>query len=432
MRYFSTRDNRRANAATLTEAAFAGLAPDGGLYMPESIPTADMEKVRRLGDGTFDEMASYVAGLLFGEDVDKRRLEAIVHDAFDFEIPMVTVGEGLETLQLFHGPTFAFKDVGARFMGRMIGHLNSGNGQLVVLTATSGDTGSAVARGFWHVDGVKVVVLYPEGKVSPIQEAQMATLGDNIIPVSVDGCFDDCQRLVKEMFVDKELREKVRITSANSINILRWMPQSFYYFHGWSKWVKAHPSEGNPDIVVPSGNYGNLAAGMLAWRMGMPVRRFIAAANANDVVPEFLETGVYRPRPSVATVANAMDVGAPSNFERMVALCDGSGDALRQLLSGCSFTDDMIREAIAQMWKDYGYVSDPHSATGYLAARRYGVRGFWLSTAHPAKFPDVVEGSTGVVPSVPAAFAGILDLPRNSMRMEASGDALRDLLKSLA
>lgn len=432
MKYYSTRDAQKQNAFSLREAAFLGLAPDGGLFMPESIPQADMERVLELSDKSFADMASYLACLLFGEDVDPCEIDALARDAFDFDVPLVQVAPGLNTLQLFHGPTFAFKDFGGRFMGRMLGLLNRGGEPIIVLTATSGDTGSAVAHGFWNVDGVKVVVLYPDGKVSDFQEAQMTSLGGNIFPLRVDGCFDDCQALVKKMFNDKELRSRVRITSANSINILRWMPQSFYYFWGWTRWKKsAEGKEGDPDIVVPSGNYGNITAGMLAWRMGLPVRRFIAGANANDVVPQFLAGSPYTPRPSVRTVANAMDVGAPSNFERMMALYGDNEQAVRESVSGFSYSDVQIEAGIAELYSRYGYESDPHSAVGYLSSKDSGARGFWLSTAHAAKFVPVFERSTGVKLELPSEFERIASLPRKSEPLANSASDLAEYIENL-
>lgn len=428
MRYYSTRDSERLHPFSLKEAAFLGLAPDGGLFMPERYPKADMDAVDFEAGRSFADMALYLSSLLFGEDVDRRDLEKVVKEAFNFEVPMVNVAEGLDTIQLFHGPTFAFKDFGGRFMGRMMGLLNKGGSDITVLTATSGDTGSAVAQGFWKVPGVRVVVLYPEGRVSDLQEAQMTTLGENIYPVSVKGSFDDCQRLVKEMFLDSSLRNKVRITSANSINVLRWIPQSFYYFYGWSLWRRRYGDEKAPDIVVPSGNYGNITAAMLAWKMGLPVRRFIAGANANDVVPKFLSTGEYCPGPSVRTVANAMDVGAPSNFERMMYLFNGQFSGVTSMVEGRSYSDDEIRKGIAELYDKYGYVSDPHSAVGYLTYRDTKAEGWWVSTAHAAKFGNVIQESTGRLPELPERFREILAKERSHQSMEADADALRSIL----
>ena len=424
MKYYSTRDMKRENAYSLRDAAFMGLAPDGGLFMPERYPEIDIEKAGRLAEESFAAMAAYIVGEMFGEDVPKEQLKALAEDAFNFEVPLYEVFPGGSTLQLFHGPTFAFKDFGGRFMGRMLGLLNAGGKPITVLTATSGDTGSAVAHGFWKVPGVKVVILYPDGKVSDFQEAQMTTLGENIRPIAVSGTFDDCQALVKKAFADKEFRAECRITSANSINVLRWMPQSLYYFYGYFQWKKKG-GEGAPDIVVPSGNYGNITAGMLAYRMGLPVRRFIAGANANDVVPQFLAGSPYTPRPSVQTVANAMDVGAPSNFERMICLYGNDEDVVRGEVEGYSYSDEEIEKGIDEMYRNYGYVSDPHSAVGYLAYKDSGANGFWLSTAHAAKFAPVIERSTGVCPELPAAFREILSLPRNFSAMNVSFEELK-------
>ena len=437
MMYFSTRDPQRLRGATLSQAAFNGLATDGGLYMPGRFPEADLAEVEMLAEISYADMALYLSSLLFGEDVPADELRRIVFGAYDFDAPLFEVGGGNRTLQLFKGPTFAFKDFGARFMGRMTGWLNRGGSPVTVLTATSGDTGSAVAQGFWKVPGVKVVVLFPDGKVSDFQEAQMTSLGENIFPLRVDGAFDDCQRLVKEMFADGDLRSRVRITSANSINILRWIPQSFYYFYAWAQWKKA-TGRTEPVVVVPSGNYGNITAGMLAWRMGLPVRKFVAAANANDVVPRFLSGDAYKPGPSVETVANAMDVGAPSNFERMMALFEGDENAVREMVSGYSWTDAQIREGIAELFDRFDYVSDPHSATGWLSwkaasdARGYSPdEGFWLSTAHAAKFAPVIEKSLGKPLEQPEEFRRIASLPRKSEPLANSAAALKKYLLSL-
>lgn len=436
MKYYSTRDKQRLNPFCLKDAAFLGLAPDGGLFMPERYPNIDLETLRLKASSSFADMASYVIGLLFGEDVPMPDLDSLVRDAYDFPLPLAEVGPGLHTLELFHGPTFAFKDFGARFMGRMMGLLGGTAEPVIVLTATSGDTGSAVAQGFYGVQGVSVIVLYPDGKVSDLQEAQMTTLGKNIYPVRVSGNFDDCQRLVKEMFSDNSLRAEARITSANSINILRWMPQSLYYFYGWCLWAEGKDDSALKEgctIVVPSGNYGNITAGMLAWKMGLPVKGFVCGANANDVVPSFLSSGDYKPRTSVQTVANAMDVGAPSNFERLLYLFDDDKEAVRSSLKGFSYSDSMIEAAIGEMYKNFGYVSDPHSAVGYLAykdARIPDGQGFWMSTANPAKFLPVVKRSTGYEPELPEAFKEICKKKRVSMPMEADGEALRRYILS--
>lgn len=402
-----------------------GLAPDGGLFVPERIPQVDMDRVEALAELSYSDMATYLAQMLF-DDVAKEDVARVARSAYDFPIELHSLDEKFSTLQLFHGPTHAFKDFGARFMGQMMGVLNDGD-ELIILTATSGDTGSAVAQGFYGVEGVRVVILYPEGKVSPLQEAQMTTLGGNIHPLRVRGTFDDCQRMVKSMFRDDALRKQVRITSANSINLLRWIPQSFYYFWGYCAWRKM-TGRSAPDVVVPSGNFGNITAGMLAMRMGLPIGRFVAASNANDVVPEFLAGGDYSPRASIQTVANAMDVGDPSNFERMMWLYDEAVDAVRSQVRGFSCSDNQIEEAIAEIYKQYGYLSDPHSAVGYLAAKQYDIDGFYLSTAHSAKFGEVVRRAAGIDPDLPEALRKRIGLSKEFTNMDASDEALREFL----
>ena len=425
MKFYSTRDTSK-KLFPLDQAAFLGLAPHGGLFVPERIPKVDLERVKELAGRSYADMAGYLAGVIF-DDVPADVIDEVVRKAYDFDIRFHKFDSRKSALELFHGPTFAFKDFGARFMGQMTGKLNTTDG-LTILTATSGDTGSAVAGGFYNVPGVDVVILYPDGKVSPLQEAQMTTLGGNIHPLRVRGNFDDCQRLVKTMFSDTDLRGRKRITSANSINLLRWIPQSFYYFWAYAIWSQTHC--GAADVVVPSGNYGNITAGMLAARMGMPVRRFVAASNANDVVPEFLITGDYLPRASVRTVANAMDVGAPSNYERMMWLY-GSIGALRREVVGFSASDQEILAAIREIEDKYGYISDPHSAIGYLAAKHYDIDGYWLSTASPAKFGEVIEAATGHWPEIPAALRFRMESERVYKMMDASADDLKDYLLSL-
>ncbi|MGM9748546.1 MAG: threonine synthase, partial [Candidatus Cryptobacteroides sp.] len=330
MKYFSTRDISRQHPFSLKDAARLGLAPDGGLFMPATVPQVDLDKVCELANISYSKLATYLASLFFGDDLPVEQIASMSEKAYYFDCPLNTIGPGVNILELFHGPTCAFKDFGARFMGGMFGLLNDDGEDLTILTATSGDTGSAVAAGFFNVPGTKVVVLYPEGKVSPLQEAQMTTLGGNIYPVRVRGNFDDCQSLVKSVFNDITFRHTHNVTSANSINLLRWIPQSFYYFYAWAQWTRENNNA--PDIIVPSGNYGNVTAGMLAWKMGLPVRRFIVASNANDVIPKFLATGVYNPGPSVRTVANAMDVGAPSNYERMMYLFRNDYESLKSMV----------------------------------------------------------------------------------------------------
>ncbi len=428
MRYITTRSDELS--CSLREAAFAGLAPDGGLFMPEAVPAADLDEVRRRAASSFADMAEYLAGLFFAGDLSGEQLRAVCRAAFDFPVPLKHVGGDLHTLELFHGPTAAFKDFGAGFMGRSLGLLRDDARRLTILTATSGDTGSAVAHGFHGVEGIDVVILYPDGKISDLQESQMTTLGGNIHALRVAGTFDDCQRMVKEVFADTAFRAGHNVTSANSINLLRWIPQSFYYFYGWTQWLAAG-GDTAPEIVVPSGNYGNLSAGMLARRMGLPVRRFVAASNANDVVPEWLRTGDYRPRPSVLTVANAMDVGAPSNYERMMSMAGGDIEAIRKEIVGWASSDEQIRAGIRKLYDNWGYVSDPHSAAGYLAAEHYGVRGFWLSTAAPAKFAEVIAPVLGLAPEIPERLARPLTRPKVSTPIAPDSARLRDFIGSI-
>jgi threonine synthase len=428
MRYITTRSD--SESYSLREAAFAGLAPDGGLFMPAAIPQADLDEVGERASESFADMAEYLAGLYFGDDIPAASLRAITREAFDFAVPLRHIGGDLHTLELFHGPTAAFKDFGAGFMGRTLGRLRETGQRLTILTATSGDTGSAVAHGFHGAEGIEVVVLYPDGKISDLQESQMTTLGGNIHALRVAGTFDDCQRMVKEVFADAAFRAVHNVTSANSINLLRWIPQSFYYFWAWTLWRAAGGDEA-PEIVVPSGNYGNLSAGMLARRMGLPVRRFVAASNANDVIPEWLNTGSYRPRPSMLTVANAMDVGAPSNYERMMSMTEGDIEAARAEIAGWASSDGEIRDGIGELWNRWGYVSDPHSAAGYLAARHYGVRGFWLSTAAAAKFGEVIEPVLGFAPQIPQRLAELRSRPKISTPVAPDSGLLKDFVASL-
>ena len=430
MNYYSTRDRERAHGCSLREAAMMGLAPDGGLFVPERIPQADMALAERLASESYAALAGYLAGLFFGGDFDSQAVQRELDGLYDFPVPLRVVGRGRYTLELFHGPTCAFKDFGAGFMGRMTGLLGAADEKLVILTATSGDTGSAVAHGFHNVPGVEVVVLYPEGKSSRLQECQMTALGGNIHPLRVAGTFDDCQRLVKELFADAPFRKRRRVTSANSINLLRWIPQAFYYFYGYCQWRQATGGD-RPVVVVPSGNYGNLAAGMLARRMGLPLGGFVAASNVNDVVPEFIRTGVYRPRPSVRTPANAMDVGAPSNFERMLWLCDGDPEMLRAELEGFRCDDASIRRTIDELYERHGYFSDPHSAVGYAASAAVDKPGFYLSAAHPAKFGEVIESVTGSRVPLPERLERLTRRPQFSEPLAVDLAALEEFVANV-
>jgi len=365
-------------------------------------------------------------------EIDPATLEAVVVEALNFEIPLVELEPGIFVLELFHGPTFAFKDVGARVMARLMASLHRGSEPLVVLAATSGDTGSAVAHAFHRVPNTRVVVLYPDGRVSPTQEAQLTMFNGeraNVRAFAVAGSFDDCHRLTREAFGDTELRRRVRLTSANSVNVGRLLPQSVYYFHAVAQMRQqngAASAANGGDVVfsTPSGNFGNLTAGLLAKRAGLPIERFVAATNANDVVPEYLDTGMFTPRPSVATLANAMDVGHPSNFERMSWLYGGDVDAMRRDIAGCRFTDDDVRGTIQRVYEARGYLLDPHSAIAYMGLkghkRRAGQAGIFLATAHPAKFAEIVEPIVGREVEKPAPLAQALARPRHIIRIEPS------------
>jgi threonine synthase len=408
MEYYST--NQKAPRVSLSEAVIKGLAPDKGLYMPDHINPLPQSFFDGIQDLSLQEIAYEVAKAFFGEDVDAESLREIVYDTLQFDIPLVPVNDRIYSLELFHGPTAAFKDVGARFMARLLSYFirkqqgkEAAKGDVHVLVATSGDTGSAVANGFLGVPGIKVCVLYPKAKVSQIQEKQFTTLGRNITAVEVNGTFDDCQRLVKEAFMDKELNDAFFLTSANSINVARFLPQAFYYFYAYAQYKKAGHTD-QPVICVPSGNFGNITAGLFGARMGLPIRRFIAANNRNDIFLQYLQTGVYTPRPSVQTLANAMDVGDPSNFARILDLYGKSHDAIAAQISGVSYTDPQIQQAIRTCYTTDHYLLDPHGACGYQALvdlLQPGERGIFLETAHPAKFKDVVEAVTGQPVSIP-------------------------------
>ncbi len=396
MNYYST--NKQAPLATLKEAVIKGLAGDKGLYMPETVQPFTPDQIAGLKNKTFHQIAFEVANTFFGEDIEPDTLKQIVEDTLSFETPAVQVNGNIYSLELFHGPTLAFKDVGARFMARLLGYFTNRNDREVnVLVATSGDTGSAVANGFLGVPGIRVFVLYPKGKVSPIQECQFTTLGQNITALEIDGTFDDCQALVKSAFMDAELNRHMQLTSANSINVARFLPQSFYYFDAYAQ-LDRKGLAGELIFCVPSGNFGNITAGLFGHRMGLPVKHFIAANNRNDIFLNYLQTGIYTPRPSVATIANAMDVGDPSNFARILELFgndESTYTQIRNLVSGFRYTDEEIAETMRKVHNSYGYTLDPHGACGYQALIDYGLSagetGVFLETAHPAKFKSTVD-----------------------------------------
>lgn len=393
MNYYST--NATVNGVSLQEAVIKGLAADKGLFMPDSIKALPKEFFENIEKMSFQEIAYRVADTFFGDDIPAEDLKNIVYDTLNFEIPTVKVKENIYSLELFHGPTLAFKDVGARFMARMLGYFVKGksNKRVNVLVATSGDTGSAVANGFLNVEGVQVYILYPKGKVSDIQEKQFTTLGNNITALEVDGCFDDCQALVKKAFMDEELNNRMFLTSANSINLARFLPQSFYYFWAYAQ-LKRMGKEKELVVSVPSGNFGNLTAGLFAKRMGLPIKSFIAANNRNDIFYNYLQTGIYNPKPSVATIANAMDVGNPSNFARIIELYSKCHNAIKEDISGSTYNDEQIAAAVKRLWNEANYLLDPHGACAYLAIEEHlkeGETGVFLETAHPAKFKETIE-----------------------------------------
>ena len=391
MNYYSTNGN--APIANLHKAVVKGLAEDRGLYMPEQIKKLPKAFIDNIQDMRFQDIAYNVASAFFGEDVDLDALQDIVYDTLSFDCPVVKVKDTIFSLELFHGPTLAFKDVGARFMARLLQYFIRQEGQheqVNVLVATSGDTGSAVANGFLGVEGIHVYVLYPKGKVSPIQECQFTTLGKNITAIEVDGVFDDCQALVKSAFMDEALNQHMKLTSANSINVARFLPQAFYYFNAYAR-MKAQDKADQLVMCVPSGNFGNICAALFGHAMGLPIKRFIAANNANDVFYNYLQTGKYEPKASVQTLANAMDVGDPSNFARIYDLYGKSHERISSLISGATYSDEQIKEAMRQCYKDTNYILDPHGACGYQAlvdGLQEGEVGVFCETAHPAKFKE--------------------------------------------
>ena len=430
MKYYST--NHQAADASLQEAVVKGLASDKGLYMPYVIKMLPQSFYDNIENLSFQEIAYQVADAFFGEDVPADTLKQIVYDTLSFDAPAVKVKENIWSLELFHGPTLAFKDVGGRFMARLLGYFikEEGQKQVNVLVATSGDTGSAVANGFLGVEGIHVYVLYPKGKVSEIQEKQFTTLGQNITALEVDGTFDDCQALVKNAFMDADLNAHMKLTSANSINVARFLPQAFYYFYAYAQLKKAGKAD-NLVVCVPSGNFGNITAGLFGKHMGLPVKRFIAANNKNDIFYQYLQTGEYNPRPSVATIANAMDVGDPSNFARVLALYENSHEAICDEISGVTYTDEQIRETVKAAYQETGYLLDPHGACGYRALEeglQEGETGVFLETAHPAKFLETVEGIIGDKVEIPAKLQAFMKGTKQSIPMAKDFESFKAYL----
>ena len=434
MEYYSTNHNTRN--VSLREAVVKGLAADRGLFMPERIPTLPSAFFKNIGNLSLQEISYAVANTLFGSDIDSSVLKNIVYDTLNFDIPLIHVNGDIYSLELFHGPTAAFKDVGARFMARLLGHFTrqDDSGMVNVLVATSGDTGSAVANGFLGVEGVRVFVLYPKGKVSKIQEAQFTTLGQNITAIEVNGTFDDCQRLVKSAFLDDDLNAKMKLSSANSINVARFLPQMFYYFHAYAQLLQRGQADKDIVMAVPSGNFGNITAGLIAKRMGLPIKRFIAANNRNDIFYQYLLTGKYEPRASISTIANAMDVGDPSNFARVLDLYGNSHDRICQDISGCSYSDEQIGDTLADTYHRHGYLLDPHGAVAYRAlieGLKVGEAGIFIETAHPAKFKDTVESIIGESIPIPEKLEKFMNGTKQTVKMSSGFAAFKKFVISV-
>lgn len=432
MHYNST--NKQAAPVPLKHAVLKGLAEDGGLYMPAAIPVLPASFFEQLHQLSLQEIAFTVASAFLHEDVPAHVLKPLVEEVLNFDIPLVEVEKDIYSLELFHGPTMAFKDVGARFMSRLMAYFTRDKSkELKVIVATSGDTGSAVAAGFYNVPGIQVYILFPKGKVSPLQQKQLTTWGNNITAIEVAGTFDDCQRLAKQALGAKELNRHHLLTSANSINIARLIPQSFYYFYAYGQLQK----QGKPLVFsVPSGNFGNLTGGLLAAAMGLPVHRFVAATNANDVVPQYLETGLYTPRPSVQTISNAMDVGSPSNYARMDALFGGELEQFRKSITGYTFTDEETRKAIHDVYRQHGYLLDPHGAIAYSGAKQFlahssaPATAVFLETAHPAKFREVMESTLGESMAIPARLQEFAEKQEQIVPMQNNFDELKAILSN--
>ena len=435
MKYYSL--NKISQVTSFEEATVKGQAPDKGLYFPESIPALPKDFIANIKSYSKEEIGFTVMKPFVGESIPGDVLQAIVNETINFDFPLVKVNENAYALELFHGPTLAFKDVGARFMSRCLGYFNRNKDQkTTVLVATSGDTGGAVANGFLGVEGVDVIILYPSKKVSPVQELQLTTLGKNITAIEVKGSFDDCQAIVKQAFTDAELNKKYTLTSANSINVARWLPQQLYYFYAYQQWQH----EETPVISVPSGNFGNICAGILAHISGLPVKHFIAACNANDVVPAFLKTGNYQPKQTIATISNAMDVGNPSNFVRILELFHQKVDNLKSILSSISVDDITTEETIKDVFNKYDYILDPHGAVAYYALDDYAKwdnnpyddselppsAGIFLETAHPVKFPEIVEAVTHKKIEVPETVEYLFGREKQSIEMEPSFDVFKE------
>jgi threonine synthase len=432
MKLYSTRNTNKF--ISFEQAALKGLAEDGGLFMPTMIPTLDSRLLNNMKNMSFQEIAYSVGKTILQDDIPENILQNIIENAFDFDVPVVNITENIYVLELFHGPTLAFKDFAARFMSRLMSWLIRGSDKkLTILVATSGDTGSAVANGFYDIPGIDVIILYPSGKISMLQEKQIATFDKNITVLEINGTFDNCQSLVKQAFVDSEIKKKLWLTSANSINIARLFPQTFYYFYAFSRIV-----EDQKDVVfsIPCGNFGNLTGGLMAKKMGLPVSKFIAATNANDVIPQYFQTGAYKPQPAKKTISNAMDVGDPSNWDRIMDLYGNSLEKLTQDIFSANFSDEKTTETIRQVYNQYSYVLDPHSAVGYLGLKKYleknteNICGITLATAHPGKFNDIVENVIKEKIDIPSRLSACLDKDKKSIKLSRDFDVFKNFLMS--
>lgn len=431
MFYYST--NNHSAKVDFKEATIKGQAPDKGLYFPATIPQLQKDFIKNIADYSNEQIAYHVIQPYVGNTIPEKELKSIIHETINFNFPLVKVDENIYSLELFHGPTQAFKDVGARFMSRCLGYfVKNSSRKITVLVATSGDTGGAVANGFYKVDGINVIILYPKGKVSSIQELQLTTLNENITALEVNGNFDDCQSLVKQAFADKYLNERLFLTSANSINVARWLPQQFYYFFAYGLW---EDKSNAPVICVPSGNFGNICAGLLAHRSGLPVKHFIAACNANNIIPDYLETGHYEPKQAVSTLSNAMDVGNPSNFARILELFNNEFTSLKNVLSSYSISDQKTKEVLQHLYANKNYLADPHGAVAYASLKQYLLerpeqKGIFLETAHPVKFYDVVESIIKDKVPMPRAVKRLLGKERKCVKINVGYQEYKDFLLS--
>ncbi len=428
MQYYSL--NKKAPNESFKDAVIKGLAPDKGLYFPESITSLPKSFYKNINDLSYSEIAFEAIKQFVSPEIPEAVLKQIVEETLSFDFPIVKLNDNISTLELFHGPTMAFKDVGARFMARCLGYFNQDNtNEVTVLVATSGDTGGAVVNGFLGVKGVNVVILYPSGKVSDIQEKQLTTLGQNIKALEVKGTFDDCQAMVKRAFLDEELTSKMQLTSANSINVARWLPQMFYFMFAYKQ---LHNDYENIVFSIPSGNFGNICAGMMAQQLGLPINHFIASNNENKIVTDYLQTETYVPKPSVQTISNAMDVGDPSNFIRIQEIYKNNFETLKENITGYSFSDEQTKEALKEIYNEYNYVADPHGAVGYLGAKSYlkdnpDIHCVFLETAHPTKFLDVVEETIDATIELPAQILSVINKTKTATIIETY-DGLKDFL----